>query len=77
MLFDCMVTGRILAMDPASAVRGPQIRHQKRKPPVLTPEEARPLLDSIDVAEPFRPARSRFARHDGLQLRARVGRGLE
>jgi integrase/recombinase XerD len=31
MLFDWMVTGGILAMNPVSAVRGPNIRHQKRK----------------------------------------------
>jgi integrase/recombinase XerD len=51
MLFDWMVVGGILAMNPASAVRGPKYVIKKGKTPVLTPEEARLLLDSIDVTE--------------------------
>jgi integrase/recombinase XerD len=51
MLFDWMVVGGILAMNPASAVRGPKYVIRKGKTPVLTPEEARLLLDSIDVTE--------------------------
>jgi integrase/recombinase XerD len=51
MMFDWMVTGGILAMNPASAVRGPKYVIKKGKTPVLTPEEARLLLDSIDVTE--------------------------
>jgi site-specific recombinase XerC len=51
MLFDWMVTGGILAMNPASAVRGPKYVIKKGKTPVLTPEEARLLLDSIDVTD--------------------------
>jgi integrase/recombinase XerD len=51
MLFDWMVVGGILAMNPASAVRGPKYVIKKGKTPVLTPDEARLLLDSIDVTE--------------------------
>jgi len=51
MLFDWMVTGGVLAVNPASAVRGPKYVIKKGKTPVLTPEEARLLLDSIDVTE--------------------------
>ena len=53
MLFDWMVVGGILAMNPASSVRGPKYVIKKGKTPVLTPEEARLLLDSIDVTELF------------------------
>src|ERR1700677_518833 len=51
MMFDWMVTGGILAMNPAAAVRGPKYVIKKGKTPVLTPEEARQLFDSIDVTE--------------------------
>ena len=51
MLFDWMVTGGVLAANPASAVRGPKYVIKKGKTPVLTPEEARLLLDSINVGE--------------------------
>jgi integrase/recombinase XerD len=51
MLFDWMVTGGVLAVNPASAVRGPKYVIKKGKTPVLTPEEARLLLDSIDVSD--------------------------
>jgi site-specific recombinase XerD len=49
MLFDYMVTGGILPFNPAASVRGPKHVVKKGKTPVLTPEEARQLLDSIDV----------------------------
>jgi site-specific recombinase XerC len=51
MLFDWMVAGGVLEMNPASFVRGPKYVIKKGKTPVLTPEEARLLLDSIDVSE--------------------------
>ena len=51
MLFDWMVTGGVLPFNPAASVRGPKYVIKKGKTPVLTPEEARLLLDSIDVAE--------------------------
>jgi integrase/recombinase XerD len=49
MLFDWMVVGQVLSMNPAHAVRGPKHTQRKGKTPVLTPEEARTLLDSIDI----------------------------
>src|SRR5215813_3540251 len=49
MLFDWLVTGGIVATNPAHAVRGPTHVVKRGKTPVLTPEEARALLDSIDV----------------------------
>jgi site-specific recombinase XerD len=52
MLFDWMVTGGLMPFNPAAAVRGPRYVIKKGKTPVLTPDEARLLLDSIVVAEP-------------------------
>ena len=50
MLFDWLVTGGIVATNPAHAVRGPKHVVKRGKTPVLTPEEARALLDSIDTS---------------------------
>jgi integrase/recombinase XerD len=47
MLFDYLVTGGVLPMNPASSVRGPKYSIKRGKTPVLTAEEARTLLDSI------------------------------
>jgi integrase len=38
-----------MASNPAHAVRGPKYTQKKGKTPVLTPEEARELLDAIDI----------------------------
>jgi len=62
MLFDWRVVGQVMPMNPASSVRGPRHSVRKGKTPVLTAEEARALLDTIDV--------SRLA---GLRDRALVG----
>lgn len=48
MLFDWLVIGQQLATNPAAPVRGPRYTVKKGKTPVLTAEEARALLDSID-----------------------------
>jgi site-specific recombinase XerD len=50
MLFDYLVTGQVIPTNPAHAVRGPKHVVKKGKTPVLTPEETRTLLDSIDVS---------------------------
>lgn len=50
MLFDWLVTGQIVAINPAHAVRGPKHVIKRGKTSVLTPDEARKLLDSIDVS---------------------------
>lgn len=48
-LFDWLVTGQVIPVNPAASVRGPSHVVRAGKTPVLTPEEARALLDSIDV----------------------------
>jgi len=48
-LFDFLVTGHIIATNPATSVRGPRHVVKKGKTPVLLAEEARELLDSIDT----------------------------
>ncbi len=48
-LFDFLVTGHIIATNPATSVRGPRHVVNKGKTPVLLAEEARVLLDSIDT----------------------------
>jgi len=49
MLFDWLVTGHVLDVNPAHAVHGPKYVVKKGKTPVLTAEEARELLDSIPL----------------------------
>jgi site-specific recombinase XerC len=49
-LLDWLVTGRILATNPAHAVRGPKHVVKTGKTTVLTGEQARELLDSIDTS---------------------------
>jgi integrase/recombinase XerD len=50
MLFDWLVVGHIMDVNPAHAVRGPKHVVKKGKTPVLTADEARILLDSIDTS---------------------------
>jgi site-specific recombinase XerD len=50
MLFDWMVIGQVIPLNPAHAVRGPKYVVKKGKTPVLTAEEARELLNSIPIA---------------------------
>src|SRR5450759_4867741 len=47
MLFDWLVVGHVMDVNPAHAVRGPKYSQKKGKTPVLTAEESRTLLDSI------------------------------
>ncbi len=49
-LFDWMVIGQIMPINPAAAERGPRHIVQRGKTPVLDPAEARMLLDSIDTS---------------------------
>jgi integrase/recombinase XerD len=46
-----LVTGGILPSNPAGAVRGLKYVVKRGKTPVLSADQARQLLDSIDVAE--------------------------
>jgi len=61
-LFDWLVTGQVVPMNPAASVRGPTHSVRRGKTPVLAPEEARRLLDAIDVTTPA-----------GLRDRALIG----
>jgi site-specific recombinase XerD len=51
MLFDWLVVGHVMDVNPAHAVRGPKHVVKKGKTPVLHADEARVLLDSIDTGE--------------------------
>jgi site-specific recombinase XerD len=61
-LFDWLVTGQVVPVNPAASVRGPSHITKRGKTPVLEPVEARGLLDSIDVSKPV-----------GLRDRALIG----
>ena len=61
-LFDWLVTGQIMSHNPAASVRGPRHVVKRGRTPVLAPDEARQLLDSIDVSTPI-----------GLRDRALIG----
>jgi len=50
MLFDWLVTGQVVATNPAHSVRGPKHVVKTGKTTVLTGEQARELLDSIDTS---------------------------
>jgi site-specific recombinase XerD len=50
MLFDWLVTGQIVATNPAHAMRGPKHVVKTGKTTVLDAEQARKLLDSIDTS---------------------------
>ena len=50
MLFDWLVTGQVIPINPAHAVRGPKHSVKKGKTSVLSAEEMRILLDSIDTS---------------------------
>ena len=61
-LFDWLVTGQILAHNPAASVRGPAHSARTGRTPVLEADEARAMLDSIDTTTPA-----------GLRDRALIG----
>ena len=61
-LFDWLVVGQVVPVNPAASVRGPAHSVRRGKTSVLAPDEARRLLDSIDVSA-----------HSGLRDRALVG----
>jgi integrase/recombinase XerD len=62
MMFDWLATGGILPFNPATAVRGPKHVVKRGKTPVLAPDKARQLHNSIDVNS-----------HAGLRDRALIG----
>jgi Phage integrase, N-terminal SAM-like domain len=61
MLFDWLVVGQVIAVNPASPVRGPKYSVKKGKTAVLSAEEARKLLDSVNPSS-----------HVGLRDRALI-----
>jgi site-specific recombinase XerD len=61
-LFDWLVTGQVVPVNPAGSVRGPSHTVKTGKTPILAPEEARALIDSIDIMT-----------HAGLRDRALIG----
>ncbi len=62
MCLDWLVVGQVLPMNPASSVRGPSYSIKRGKTPVLSADEARRLLDSIDTSSAI-----------GLRDRALIG----
>src|SRR5207249_3592459 len=50
MLFDWLVVGQVIPSNPASSVRGPKHVVKKGKTPILSADETRQLLDSIDLS---------------------------
>lgn len=50
MLFDWLVTGQVVRVNPAASVKGPKHVVKKGKTHVLSAEDARTLLDSIDTS---------------------------
>ena len=53
-LFDWLVTGQVIASNPAHSVRGPRYSVSKGSTPVLTSEEARDLLQGMDISNMVR-----------------------
>ena len=49
-LFDFLVIGQVISFNPAASVRGPKYVVRKGKTPVLSAEDARLLLDSVDTS---------------------------
>ena len=50
-LFDWLVTGQVVEVNPAHSVRGPKHKVRRGKTPHMEPEQARALLDSIDTSK--------------------------
>src|ERR1700733_5317837 len=64
-LFDWLVTGQIIAMNPAHAVRGPSHVVKTGKTTVLDADQARTLLDSINVVRPKKLPNGKAEMRDG------------
>ncbi len=52
MLFDWLVVRQVVEINPAPAVRGPKHVVRKGKTPILEGDEARQLIESIDLSTP-------------------------
>jgi site-specific recombinase XerD len=75
MLFDWLVTGQVMPMNPAAAVRGPKHVVKTGKTPVLDGTEWRKLLDSIPT-ETVRDLRDRALIATLTYSFARIGAAL-
>ncbi|HTW36798.1 MAG TPA: tyrosine-type recombinase/integrase [Rhizomicrobium sp.] len=75
MLLDWLVTAHIIEVNPAHAVRGPKHVVKKGKTPVLNADEARELLDSIEITKTITLSgvRSQVPDITGLRDRALIG----
>jgi site-specific recombinase XerD len=62
MLFDYLVTGHVVPFNPAQAVQAPRYSASEGKTPILSAQETRLLLDSIDTSSVW-----------GLRNRALIG----
>jgi site-specific recombinase XerC len=72
---DWLVTGHVIDVNPAHAVRGPKYVVKKGKTPVLAADEARTLLDSIPIVKAVAEDGAAVDRPDlvGLRDRALIG----
>jgi site-specific recombinase XerD len=77
MLFDWLVVGQVIAVNPASPVRGPKYSQKKGKTAVLSAEEARKLLDSIDPSSSHVALRDRALIALMVYTFARIGAALK
>ena len=75
MLFDWLVVGQVVATNPAHSVRGPKHVVKRGKTPVLTREETRELLDSIE-SDTIRGLRDRALIGVLVYSFARIGAAL-
>src|ERR1035441_4436630 len=75
MLFDWLVVGHVMDVNPAHAVRGPKHVVKKGKTPVLAADEARELLDGIKITRTVKRAGVSTEIPDitGLRDRALIG----
>lgn len=76
MLFRWLVVGQVIATNPASSVGGPKHSFRKGKTPAQAADEARTLLDSIDISTPVVLRDRALYSFDGLYF-ARVGAALQ
>jgi integrase/recombinase XerD len=72
-LFDYLVTGHIIEVNPASAVKGPRYSIAVGKTPVLSRDEARKLLDSIPITKARKGGQGEEPDILGLRDRALIG----
>jgi site-specific recombinase XerC len=76
MLFDWLITGQIMPVNPASAVRGPKHVVKTGKTPVLEGQEWRRLIDAIPT-DTVRDLRDRALIATFTYCFARVGAALK